>query len=212
MTSIAIYVEGGGDGRDGKAALRQGFDQLLAQHKDAARARRMVWRLVPCGSRGATFDAFRNALNKQTADLVVLLVDAEEAVEDSSPKGRVAHLERRDRWDFGKINREQVHLMTQCMEAWIVADGEKLAEFYGQGFREKVLPKRPLLDDEPKASLYSALENATKNTQKRSYGKIKHASELLKRIRPAVVSKRCNSFQQLTQWLNAVITGTHERH
>lgn len=206
MTSIVIYVEGGGDGKDGKAALRLGFNQLLVSQKEAARVRKIHGRLVPSGSRGATFDAFANASNKQTADLVVLLVDAEEAVEDGKADGRVAHLQKRDHWSFGTIDGEQVHLMTQCMEAWIIADGEKLAEFYGQRFRVNVLPKRTQLDDEPKASLYTALENATKNTQKGRYGKIKHASELLKRIRPTVVAKRCNSFQQLTQWLDAVIT------
>jgi hypothetical protein len=39
MTSIALYVEGGGDSGAGRAALRQGFDELLAPQKNAARAR-----------------------------------------------------------------------------------------------------------------------------------------------------------------------------
>jgi hypothetical protein len=93
------------------------------------------------------------------------------------------------------------------MEAWIVADADTLAAFYGKDFHRAALPKRTVLDDEPKASLYAALEAATKATQKASYGKIRHASELLKRIKPAIVATRCPSFQDLTRWLDAAISG-----
>jgi hypothetical protein len=206
MTSIAIYVEGGGDSEAGKAALRQGFDDLLATQKNAARERRMRWKTVLCGGRNPTFDAFLNATNKRTADFVVLVVDAEDPVTTPTPEGRVAHLANRDGWKFEGIEAARVHLMTQCMEAWVVADPDKLAEYYGQGFHAKALPKRALLDAEPKASLYKALESATKGTQKGSYGKIKHASELLKRIRPSVLAARCSSFRQLTQWLDVAIS------
>lgn len=48
MKSIALYVEGGGDSEAGKAALRQGFDELLSAQKNAARARRLHWKTVLC--------------------------------------------------------------------------------------------------------------------------------------------------------------------
>ena len=205
MTSIALYVEGGGDSEAGKAALRQGFDELLATQKNAARARRMNWKTVLCGGRNATFDAFANATKKKTADFVVLLVDAEDPVNDSTPNGRVEHLKTRDNWPFDDVDASHIHLMTQCMEAWIVADVEKLEEFYGKGFKKNALPKREELDEEPKASLYKALGAATKSTKKGSYKKIMHSSEILKRLRPDVVIKRCVSFRQLTQWLDTTI-------
>ena len=56
--------------------------------------------------------------------------------------------------------------MAQCMEAWLVADPEALAEFYDQGFNANALPKRINLEEEPKAQIYVALENATRQTQK----------------------------------------------
>ena len=62
-----------------------------------------------------------------------------------------------------------------------------------------------MLDEEPNTDLYAAFEAATKDTKKDSYGKITHASELLKCVRPGAVAKRCASFRQLTQWLDAAI-------
>lgn len=205
MTGVAIYIEGGGDGRDGKAELRQGFDALLARQKTAARARNAHWKLVLCGGRNATFDAFRHASETARGEVVVLLVDAEDPVASATPAGRVEHLARRDGWDLRDAAAERVHLMTQCMETWIVADGETLAAFYGQQFHAGSLPGRKVLDDEPKPSVYAALAAATKNTQKGSYGKIKHASALLKQIRPEVVAARCASFRQFRDWLDAAI-------
>lgn len=208
MTDIAIYVEGGGDSAGGRALLRQGFDALLERQKTAARARRIGWKLVPCGSRNATFDRFQHAAKTQDSEIVALLVDAEAPVANATPAGRVGHLSRRDRWALEDAAAECIHLMTQCMEAWIIADAETLDGYYGKAFRGAALPRRTVLDDEPKDSLYSALNAATKDTSKGTYSKIKHASELLKRVRPAVVAARCASFRHFTGWLDFAITGT----
>lgn len=206
MKSIAIFVEGGGaTRRSGQDRLRQGFDALLGAQKDAARRRRLGWQLGLYGSRGEAFKAFRHATRKNQVDLAVLLVDAEEPVTDNTPGGRVAHLKTRDGWAFENADANRVHLMTQCMDAWIVADGDKLEEFYGKGFQKNALPKRDVLDEQPKNSLYGAIERATKDTKKGAYAKVTHASELLKRVRPGIVATRCRSFQQLIQWLDAAI-------
>jgi hypothetical protein len=207
VTGVAIYVEGGGDSRDGKAALRQGFDALFDAQKTAARNRRMGWKLVLCGGRDAAFEAFQQATRRDRSELVALLVDAEQEVASATAAGRVAHLTARDRWDLSSMSPDRVHLMTQCMEAWIVADADALAAFYRQDFQPGALPRRTVLDDEPKDSLYAALRTATRHTKKGVYGKINHASELLKRIRPEAVAARCTSFRDFTEWLNAAITG-----
>ena len=95
MKSIAIYIEGGGEGKDGKAALRQGFDALLSVQKQTARLRSLRWRVVLCGARHAAFGAFCQATaSAGPGEVTVLLVDSEETVADVRPEGRLRHLPR----------------------------------------------------------------------------------------------------------------------
>lgn len=215
MSSIKIFVEGGGEtNADGRGELRVAFDTLIGAQKEAARKKRMRWDTVFCGGRSETANEFAKAVKRRDADFVVLVVDAEDEVTSATPSRptpaeRVEHLERRDSWteELREARPEQVHLMTRCMEAWVFADGEKVSEFYGKDFKASALPKRVVLDEEPKPSLYAAIDKATKDTKKGRYGKVKHASALLKTVRPAKVAERCASFQQLTQWLDAIIGG-----
>ncbi len=207
MTRFAIYIEGGGDNASTKGLLRQGFDELLTPQKNAARKKLIGWKLVLCGSRNATFDAFQRATRSGAAEIVVLLVDAEGPVATTTPAGRVRHLVMRDKWELKGVAAERVHLMTQCMEAWIVADPAALVEYYGKNFNPKALPQRTVLDGEAKQDIYAALDAATNATQKGSYGKITHACDLLKRLDPTTIAKRCTSFRQFTQWLDSAIAG-----
>ena len=46
MSGVAIYVEGGGQGKNSQAALRRGMDGFLRRLKDAARTKGWRWRLV----------------------------------------------------------------------------------------------------------------------------------------------------------------------
>lgn len=218
MKAIAIYLEGGGDGpgsNHSKRELRQGFDGLLQEQKKAARAKRLGWQVIPCGSRGQTFSAFWNDLQQGDNETVsILLVDSEDAVApetnnpDENAQARVQHLTRRDGWDFSGTDPKQVHLMVQCMEAWMVADREPLADYYGTGFHAKSLPNRLNLEDEPKNDLLDKLKRATQKTQKGVYAKIKHASKLLERLDPAKIGKRCCRFVTFTKWLTEQIAGT----
>ncbi len=114
---------------------------------------------------------------------------------------------KRDGWNLSDVEPEQIHLMVPCMEAWIVADPEGMALYYGQGFRSKCLPHRLNLEGEPKSKLYSKLANATKDTSKGEYSesnnaKIRHASKLLEKISAAKVAARCPRFAAFTAWLD----------
>ncbi len=215
MSSIKLFVEGGGEtNASGQAELRLAFDALISVQKSAARTKKMRWDTVFCGGRTEAAKQFARAVERREAHFVVLVVDAEDEVVSATPSHptpaeRVKHLENRDGWteQLKNATPEHVHLMTRCMEAWVFADGDKVAEFYGKNFKANALPNRPMLDEEPKSSLYAAIEKATKDTTKGSYGKVKHASALLKMVRPSTIAERCVSFQQLTQWLDAAIGG-----
>ncbi len=184
---IAIYLEGGGDSSETKAALRQGMSAFLRPLVEQARLHGIRWSITPCGGRQAAFDAFQNALIVDADVFNVLLVDSEAEVVNSPS----LHLRGRDGWDLTGIPESRIHLMSQCMETWVVADVEALASFYGQNFNRNPLPRRINLEQEPKLQIYAALENATRHTQKGAYGKIKHASQILKVISPANVQARC---------------------
>lgn len=211
MKAIAIYAEGGGDHPGPE--LRVGFDTLLKAQKAAARVRRLHWKMVLCGGRNATCAAFLDAVRAEPDVVNVLLVDSEGPVAQQTgnaevdAKARRAHLIARDGWDLAVVDAERIHLMVQCMEAWIVADPEALATYYGQHFKANALPARQNLEEEPKKDIYDKLDKATgdKRLIKGPYGKIRHASELLKRIDPAKVAVRCPRFATFTRWLDATI-------
>ena len=111
MKGVAIYMEGGGDGPNGKAALRIGMDALLRPLKEIAQRNRLRWRLVPCGGRDAAFKRFRNAANRDDA-IVALLVDSEGPV-SATP---TLHLAQRDSWHLQFADGDAIHLMVQVMD------------------------------------------------------------------------------------------------
>ena len=187
MSGVAIYMEGGGDGKGTRAALRIGMDVLLQSLKDAARARALHWKLVPCGRRDEAFRRFRDAAGNGDNAIVVLLVDAEGPV-DRAPH---LHLQSRDGWETGFADENTIHLMVQTMETWIVADPDALSRYYGQNFNGNVLPRRTNLEEVAKKDFARILNQATERTTKGRYHKIRHASELLKRIDVERVKARC---------------------
>ena len=201
MSGVAIYMEGGGDGKSAKAAIRQGMDALLRPLKDAARAKALHWKVVPCGARNEAFRGFQNAVGKRDYAIVVLLVDAEGSV-NGAPR---SHLQSRDGWDMGFAHKDTIHLMVQVMETWIVADPDALSTYYGQNFNGNVLPRAANLEQVSKADVTQTLDQATKHTTKGCYHKIKHASDLLKRINVERVKKRCPHCARLFDKLGPMI-------
>jgi hypothetical protein len=203
MSGVSIYMEGGGDSRDNKAALRQGMDAFLGPIKDAARQKTLRWKLVACGGRQQAYDAFINASRDADYPIRILLVDAEDPLADAPRE----HLRRRDGWDLMGVEDSVVQLMTQTMETWIVADRASLVAFYGQGFHGGSLPNAANLEEVAKATVAAALEQATRNTSKGAYHKIRHASVLLQRIDPMKVRARCRSCDRLFTELSTAIGG-----
>ena len=95
--------------------------------------------------------------------------------------------------------------MVQAMEAWIVADPETLASYYGQGFRTGSLSKAANLERVSKADLTRGMRGASENTQKGSYHKIRHASDLLERIDVNKAKNRYPHCKMLFEQLGQII-------
>jgi len=186
-------MEGGGKGRNSRSALRLGMDAFLRELKEAARRARWHWKLVCCGSRKEAFRAFTNARKNDGNATIVLLVDAEGSVRGSP----VDHLRTRDEWEVSRADQDIIHLMTQVMETWIIADSGALGNYYGQGFKGNALPKASDLETVTKADIGRALELATKDTRKGRYHKIRHASDLLACIDSERVQQRCTYCKRL---------------
>ena len=201
MNGVAIYMEGGGDGPAGKAQIRTGMSKFLSSLQERVSARRYRWRVTPCGSRNAAFDAYKNAVQTNVDTLNLLLVDSEGPL--SAPPW--AHLAALDRWDLGVETANQVHLMVQTMETWIVADGEALAKYYGSGFRAASLPAAKELELVSKNDVARALKAATKNTTKGDYHKIRHAADLLARLDAPRVRSKCPACERLFASLEAIL-------
>lgn len=190
MSGIAIFIEGGGDGNAGKAALRSGFDVFLQPLKDAVREKRLPWKLVMCGSRIDACNAFLHASQSGDYNHVFLLVDAEQPVKGLT----IQHLVQRDgQHRLGGSCEKFVHLMIETMETWIAADAEALKAYYKQGFAAGLLPRAANLEGVGKVRMAQLLNLATRKTSKGPYQKILHASELLKKLNPATVQSRCPS-------------------
>ncbi len=132
VKEIRIYAEGGGNDAQTKTLLREGFNNFLKGLVAIARAKRIRWHIIACGSRNQAYSDFVTALQTHPDAFNVLLVDSEEPVS----KSPWLHLQERDNWNAEQIGHEHCHLMVQTMEAWLIADLSALKRFYGQGFNE----------------------------------------------------------------------------
>jgi len=200
VTAVTIFMEGGGLGLATKNRLRRGMDAFLRDPRQAAGARSWRWQLVCCGDRGRAFKAFEREVKRGEPGLVVLLVDSEDPVTADTFR---EHLERRDGWTIDFAPGDRVHLMVQTMETWIVADRTALKDYYGEGLDESELPGSD--DLEAASTVGKALERATRSTGKGEYRKIGHASDLLRRIDPETVRRRCPACRRLFETLTAEI-------
>ncbi len=193
VDEVRIYVEGGGDGKNTRAQLREGVGTFLSELRRKARDKRIRWKIVACGGRDQAHRHFTNASASYPNALIILLVDSEGPVPFGADKRNYLHI--RDKWNCQGATEDQCHLMVQDMEAWLLADPEALSTYYGQGFNAGAIPASSGVETIPKDQLVPILNKATKATQKGTYHKIRHGTALLSRVNPMIVRRKaphCN--------------------
>jgi hypothetical protein len=176
VKEIRIYIEGGGNTKNTKLLIHQGFSKFFRELAHKASSKKITWKIILSGSRNNAFRDFKIALKTHPKAFNILLVDAEASVVN---KKACQHLKNLDKWDFANLDDDQCQLMVQTMEAWLIADINALKKFYGQGFKEKSIPKNPNVEQIDKQQLEPSLKAATRKTSKGEYHKIQHASKLL---------------------------------
>ena len=95
--------------------------------------------------------------------------------------------------------------MAQTMEAWLIADLAALKKYYGREFLESAIPRNQDVENIDKRTLESALDTATRRTQKGSYHKIRHGAELLRLINQDVVCGKAMHCKRLLQMLESLM-------
>lgn len=195
--SAVIYIEGGGDRNENLERL---FRRAWMKFFAAAGLEGRLPRVVRGGSRSRTFDLFRRAAASPDPDRVpLLLVDSEEAVQEGRSSWQ--HLNARDNWSApGGARDDRAFLMVQVMETWFLADREALRRHFGSRLRESAIPGWPRLEDVPKASILTALKDATSDCSP-PYTKGEVSFQLLAEINPGLVETACPHAKRLLQRL-----------
>lgn len=198
VKEIRLYIEGGGN-KDSRNELRKAFNLFFSKLVKKGQDKGITLRTITCRSRNLTYEAFANAVEDHHDAFVALLVDSEGPV-SQTPWRHV-------NWDPCGKNNDHCHLMVQMMEAWFIADVDKLKEFYGRGFNENAIPRDRDIERIEKSRLASALKEATRHTSKKTYDKTRDAPRLLAIISADKVRGASQHCDRLFNILTAQIDG-----
>lgn len=199
MSEIRLYVEGGRPGVE--ALMRNGFNVFLADLLTQARQKRMRWQVIVSGSRNRAYQNFCHALQDHPDAVNILLVDAEAPVETFGKPWQ--HLKKRDDWDNPGVGDDRCHLMVQTMEAWFVADPERLAHHFRKP--ANAVPDHPNTETVPKSAIEQIMSKVSQGEKNRRYDKIADGAKLLTEVRASVVRLKSAHCARLFQTISAVI-------
>jgi hypothetical protein len=208
-TSIAIYIEGGGDTPQTLTPFRTGMSAFLKPIVNEARKKRIRWRIIACGGRQAAYNAFVDALKNEPEVHNVLLIDSEDPVANTVNPWEHLRNRQGDGWTQpAGADDALCQMMVVCMEAWFLADPVNLKKHFGGNFDETKLPAANLAETRTKADIESALRQATRNTPAKQYKKIRDGAKLLATVDPAIVRTHCKWCDRLFKSLGEAIEFT----
>jgi len=164
---IRIYFEG-------SKGLRGGFESFFAELDIAAGNLRSTIKFVPAKDGPS---AYRKAERSHPQAWNILLQDSEGPV----PAQHAA----------------DVFWMVELMEAWFLADLDALKGYYGEEFHHNAIGNTADVERVQKTEVLKRLKQATKDTSKGEYHKVKHAPFLLEKLDSARVRERAQHCRQL---------------
>jgi len=177
-----LYLEGGGDSKEGRIRCREGFRKLLEQSGFLGK----LPRLTACGGRANVFDDFKTSLASRNNGFVAMLIDSEDPLEDLERAWD--HLKRRDGWvNPPGATDEQVFFMTTCMETWIVADRIALRDYFRATLHESALPSLVDLEKRERGDILKQLTHATRDCSN-AYSKGRCSFEVLGKLNPSALN------------------------
>lgn len=155
--------------------------------------------VIACGGRTQALDVWKTRCDQHPSDTNLLLLDSEGPVQGIERP--IEHLKRLEEWDFPEgASSSLVHLMTQVMETWLVADPGALAKVFGRHFDRSKLTKWPKLEAVSKATIFAALKKATKD---KPYAKGAHSFKVLAEVDPAPLQAACPSAKRFFDAITA---------
>lgn len=180
---IKLYVEGGGKGSHKRATikLQQGFDAFFRELKDAAREKKISFKIIPSSDTQTTYEDFMLSVRNSPQSLNLLLVDSDDVVAENE-NARAFLQKKHKKWNLQTVKDAQCHLMVQIMESWFIADVDALKEFYGQRLKVSAIPKNKNVEAIEKERVENSLKAATVKTNKEKYHKINHGAKILELI------------------------------
>ncbi|MCX6594703.1 MAG: DUF4276 family protein [Acidobacteria bacterium] len=197
---VTLFVEGGAPPDQNGRSQGRAFNRLCARAVKTllGKVSKRHIDVVPCGPNRNAIEQFRSALEGQQYELPVLLVDSEGPVRTNP----LAHIAQLNSIVPGLLNEDQVHLMVQLMEAWLLSDPDALHLYFGRGFRKREVPSVEL-EEIPKASIESALAEASASCDS-PYIAGQHgrrAFEILATVDPQKLQAACPSAKRFFDYL-----------
>ena len=191
VAEVRIYFEG--DPR-----LRKGFSEFFARVIEPARRPKLI------AARGTPVRDFMAGVHRNPDSVNVLLMDSE-GPDDGH---LIAGLRARADWSASvarAVDDDQLHFMIQVMETWFLADRDVIRAYNGPQLREGRLPNNPAVEQIGKQDVIQGIEDATRETQKGTYHKTRHAPDLLTTLDVATVRRAAPSCERLLRFLEQVL-------
>lgn len=191
-----LYVEGGPKGThaDGLRRLKNSFKQHLMRLDPKLRS----LDVSPCGSTDETIRDYAHAVREcESKCTPALLVDSDAPVLGSPAE----HLgQKLNSAKVPVIARQNLFLMVQCMEAWLVTDRLALEKCYGSSMAVQ-FPPNPDIEAVQKKDIFAALDSAARGTPTRRYHKVRDGARILAELRPESVAARSKHARALHKFL-----------